>query len=102
MRTDTKLPTLLCLKILNKGVQTRREIYKERKRKSAVIRLILISSDKHHKVKRSVGTHSELPTEILTPSKRAGGGGKKIRIQSMEIKFLRSIIGNARRDKLQE
>jgi hypothetical protein len=41
-------------------------------------------------------------TEILTPSERAGGKGKKIRIQSMEMKFLRSIIGNARRDKLQE
>jgi len=45
-------------------------------------------------------------TEILTPSERRGWGGggrvKKIRIQSMEMKFLRSIIGNARRDKLQE
>lgn len=40
-------------------------------------------------------------TEILTPSE-GGGRRKKIRIQSMEMKFLRSIIGNARRDKLQE
>jgi hypothetical protein len=68
--------------------------------KSAIIGLILSSSDKHHKVERSFGTRSELCNRYIDTIRKEGEGGKKIRIQSMEMKFLRSIIGNARRDKL--
>ena len=80
---------------------TRRENYKERKRKFAIIRLILSSSDKHHKVERSFGVHSELCNRDIDTIRKERGC-KKIRTQSMEMKFLRSIIGNARRDKLRE
>jgi len=39
-------------------------------------------------------------TEILTPSERRGGGGKKNRIQCGEMKFLRRIIGNSKKEKI--
>jgi len=62
----------------------------------------MTSSDKHHKVERSFGTHSKLCNRDIDTIRKKGGGVKKIRIQSVEMKFLRSIIGNAKRDKLQE